>query len=557
MPRVSVILTSYNHEKFIGQAIDSVLNQTFKDLELLIIDDCSSDNSWDVIQGFTDKRIKSLRNDKNKGHNIQDLIPLSQGQYIAIHHSDDVWESEKIEKQVAYLDTHPEVAACFTWVQLIDERGVNFEPPTGSFYRERFDQPNRSRVEWLRYFFEDGNCLCHPSVLIRKEMYEKCNLLNVLCFYQIDDFIMWIRLCLNENIYIIQERLTKFRLRKGEQTNSSADRIDTQIRSLTENYMMLDEFIKINDANELIQVFPKAQNYYSPKGINTSFALSRLLIEKSLPSMQLKALMICYMLLNDKQTAEQIKTLYGYTYLDFVKESAQYDVFYCKRRFTSIQSSLFIDFGNGFNESDRITQEVYVNASGWFYVKFDLSSFASEFSIKGLRFDPDEGHLWDICIDGILADGIDIRSDFNNSVFKTEKFDSFITADPIYMLSGFSEDCQIVEIKGFIRSLSVSVFAELENRYNAISSQHIELENKYNDLQGEYHLLSNEYKKLISSHEELLVQHALLEQTNIQLEHTYVDVKNKLDTILRSRWLRFWSRFSKSKVLFKNATLKN
>ena len=89
--RVSVILTSYNHAKYLKEAIDSVLDQTFSDFELIIWDDASTDESWHIITSYSDKRIKSFRNDVHKralwGMN-KAISEIAAGEYIAIHHSE-------------------------------------------------------------------------------------------------------------------------------------------------------------------------------------------------------------------------------------------------------------------------------------------------------------------------------------------------------------------------------------------------------------------------------------------------------------------------------------
>ena len=127
MPKVSVILTSYNHEKYICEAIESALDQTFSDFELIIIDDCSSDHSWDLINQYSDSRIKAHRNEVNDGGVVgvnRAISEWTRGEYIAIHHSDDVWELDKLEKQVAFLDAHADIGAVFTDAFPIAEDGV-------------------------------------------------------------------------------------------------------------------------------------------------------------------------------------------------------------------------------------------------------------------------------------------------------------------------------------------------------------------------------------------------------------------------------------------------
>jgi glycosyltransferase involved in cell wall biosynthesis len=95
MPKISVILTSFNHEKYIREAIESVLVQTFIDFELIIWDDASTDQSWDIINSYSDTRIKAYRNEVNRRYVInRAIIEVASGQYIAIHHSNDIWEKK-------------------------------------------------------------------------------------------------------------------------------------------------------------------------------------------------------------------------------------------------------------------------------------------------------------------------------------------------------------------------------------------------------------------------------------------------------------------------------
>src|SRR5258706_8949117 len=176
--RVSVILTSYNHSKYLREAIDSVLSQTFTDFELIIWDDASTDGSWPIITSYSDPRVRAFHNDVQKrglwGIN-KSISELALGEYIAVHHSDDIWEPQKLEKQVAFLDEHPEIGAVFSNALIIGENSEPFED-TSHFYYKIFEQPNRTRYEWLNYFYFHGNALCHPSVVIRKACYKNCGL---------------------------------------------------------------------------------------------------------------------------------------------------------------------------------------------------------------------------------------------------------------------------------------------------------------------------------------------------------------------------------------------
>src|SRR5215208_896570 len=128
-PKVSVILTCYNSEKYLREAIESALNQSFKDFELIIWYDESTDNSWNIIAEYVDERIRVFRHKGNQfvAHFQKAISEAARGQYLAIHHSDDVWETDKLEKQVAFLDAHPEIGAVFTKVLIIGENSELFE----------------------------------------------------------------------------------------------------------------------------------------------------------------------------------------------------------------------------------------------------------------------------------------------------------------------------------------------------------------------------------------------------------------------------------------------
>ncbi len=122
------------------------------------MDDASTDNSWDLIKQYSDPRIKALRSEGQgevTGRLNNAISELAGGEYIAIHHSDAVWELDKLEKQVAFLDANPETGAVFTWVQMIDEHGVKLT-------NNRFDQEDKTRWQWLNQLFVEDNHLSHP-----------------------------------------------------------------------------------------------------------------------------------------------------------------------------------------------------------------------------------------------------------------------------------------------------------------------------------------------------------------------------------------------------------
>ena len=237
-PLVSVVMSSYNHRAFVAETIESVLHQSFADFEFIISDDHSTDGTDDVIRGFSDSRINALFQKENTCGLNSYLFDLSVGEYIAIIHSDDVWLYKKLEKQVAYMESHPDCAACFTHAALIDEQGN----PYVAFDMKRniFRQPNRTQAEWLQRFFTKGNCLCHPSILIRRDIL--IGLGRNRALRQLQDYEKWIQLVKRHPIHILQEELTLHRRHLETHVNTSTTLPEMSTRTINEMYCLSETF---------------------------------------------------------------------------------------------------------------------------------------------------------------------------------------------------------------------------------------------------------------------------------------------------------------------------
>jgi len=324
-PKVSVILTSYNHDQFLDEAIQSVLSQTYRNFELIIWDDGSTDDSWSIIQQYNDPRIRAFRNEAPRRDQVNRAISeeIARGEYIAIHHSDDVWELEKLEKQVAFLDQYPETGAVFSWVNIIDNHG---NPCDGQGLYERFRQGNKTRYEWLRLFFLWGNVLCHPSVLIRKQYYIECGLYN-LALCQLPDFDMWVRLCFKCEIQVLPESLVRFRW-LSDKSNTSAITKQTSYRHDFEFYLILDHYCRITSVEEFMKIFPSSEKYCLQPDADLLFALGMTAIELRPSAIhRLFGLSILYKLLAFPEHAEKIRAAYHFDYQDFALLSKQMQIF--------------------------------------------------------------------------------------------------------------------------------------------------------------------------------------------------------------------------------------
>lgn len=272
-PRVSVIIPAYNHEKFVAKAIESVLQQTFQDFEIIITDDGSSDSTVRVIEEFTDPRIRFFPFENNRGACVAANFALEQvqGEYVAILSSDDLFLPQKLDTQVRFLDQHPEYGAVFSDAHLIDENDAPFQDGSHP-YTHLFSQPNKSRFEWLNHFFYNQNCLCHPTVLIRAECYRKIGGFNE-GFAQLPDFEFWVRLCHHYEIHILPEKLIQFRILNQAQ-NASGARPEVLSRAAWEHGHVLSWFLEI-EPSEFALVFPE---YEGPKVLTRDDVAYRLAI---------------------------------------------------------------------------------------------------------------------------------------------------------------------------------------------------------------------------------------------------------------------------------------
>ena len=326
MPRVSVVLPSYNHEKYVRECIQSVLDQTYQDFEIVITDDGSSDGTVNVIQEFDDSRIQLYRHTENKGGctAVNNCIRKAVGEYIAVLSSDDAWEPAKLEKQVEYLNSHPEIGAVFTKATFVDEASRPVSPENYSgFYK--FEKENRSRYEWLRLFFHSPNCLCHPSVLIRKRCYDDVGLYDERMANS-PDLDMWVRLCLKYDIHILDEKLVRFRI-LADKSSASADKPSAHIRSGVEYVQIMNRYLAIADKRTFLKIFPEAAEYGVVEEEYIPYFLSRLAVDINARTMHLWGLLTLFNFLGQDGMATSLEKKYGFRYRDFYALTAQHDVF--------------------------------------------------------------------------------------------------------------------------------------------------------------------------------------------------------------------------------------
>ena len=184
-PLVTVLMSVYNAENFLSLAIESILNQTYKNFEFLIIDDGSSDKTLEIIKSYNDDRIKLVVNEENKGlaFSLNLGMKLARGKYVARMDADDISHPKRLAKQVKYLEKHSDISILGTWAQLIDEKGKHIR-----FYI----LPLRNEIIMAKMVFHIG--IVHPSILIRKSDFERLELnYDPQIKLPLEDKELWIR----------------------------------------------------------------------------------------------------------------------------------------------------------------------------------------------------------------------------------------------------------------------------------------------------------------------------------------------------------------------------
>lgn len=224
-PPVSVVMTVYNRQDFLAEAVDSILNQTFKEYEFIIIDDCSTDSSYQMALDYAkrDSRIRVHRHEVNQGIVGARNTGLHQakGKYIAWMDSDDVSLPQRIEKQYSFMEKNPDVGIVSSNAFLIDEHSNRLS---------EIKMPRTNlMILWAFCFFDP---IINPAVMANRELCLKAGGYRELAKdrseYYPEDFDLWVRLSSQTHFYIFQENLLCLR-KHGK--NVTKTRLDSTLRN--------------------------------------------------------------------------------------------------------------------------------------------------------------------------------------------------------------------------------------------------------------------------------------------------------------------------------------
>ncbi len=205
---VSVYMSAYNAEKYILESVNSVLNQTYKNIQLIVVDDCSTDKTLEILKSVDDVRLEVYQNSKNMhmAYSWNEGLKHVKGEYVAHIDADDMWLPDKTEKQVAFLEEHPEYGACFTHADIIDENNniINDLYPN---LKSVFSMHNLPQEEMFAYFIDNANHFCHCAMVARTDIVKNAGNYDITKLY-LNDYDLWLKVLCLTPIYVIPEPLT-------------------------------------------------------------------------------------------------------------------------------------------------------------------------------------------------------------------------------------------------------------------------------------------------------------------------------------------------------------
>lgn len=228
-PMVSVLIPTYNKGEFIEEAIESVLSQTYQDFELIIVDDCSSDNTIHIVKKFLyDQRVSFFQNDKNLGigGNWNKALSYATGKYIKYLMADDKFENRLLEKYVEIMEKNPEVSIITSYRGIFgDKEDVIKQPAVGIV-------DSKKAIELV---LRHGNWIGEPTTVMfrRQDLWVGSFKTEFKFLLDID---MWVRLLTCGSLYVIPEVLSWFRQYSGQATKAVKRNFD----DIFEEYLLFE-----------------------------------------------------------------------------------------------------------------------------------------------------------------------------------------------------------------------------------------------------------------------------------------------------------------------------
>jgi GT2 family glycosyltransferase len=240
-PLVSICISAYNVERFLAESLGSILAQTYRKIEVILIDNGSADRTYELAQALADDRVRCLRVPENLGgyQAMNKVARMARGELVAVYHSDDYYEPQIVAKEAAYLQAHPEIGAVFCLDHFMAEDGRVFGG--AKLPREFAGKQSLGYEEIFRFILRNKNVLfCCPTFMARREVLESVGLFDPETYGIGADLEMWLRIARRFPVAILNERLMRYRV--GKHQWSARDR---HLRTEPDRYFsVMDHYLE-------------------------------------------------------------------------------------------------------------------------------------------------------------------------------------------------------------------------------------------------------------------------------------------------------------------------
>lgn len=239
---ISVVMSVYNSEKYLVEAIESILNQTYTNFEFIIVNDGSTDSSLDIIQEYMEKdeRIVLIsRENKGLPYSLNEGIEKAKGKYIARMDADDISLPTRFEKQIEFMQENQDIGVCGTWAEVFGDNRKN----------RLLKHPINHDELKVRLLF--SVCFAHPTVMIRKSVLDKYNLKYNLEYINAQDYELWSRISNFTNMANIPKVLLKYRVTENSITSiANNQKKELRYKLLSDVFKKVLESINIKNSEE-------------------------------------------------------------------------------------------------------------------------------------------------------------------------------------------------------------------------------------------------------------------------------------------------------------------
>lgn len=340
---VSVCINAYNSGKYIAQLLKSICDQSYKNLQIIVVDDASTDNTAEIVKNFGDPRIELYILEKN-GHISNannEAYRKVRGEYMVHIDADDVMCPGLIEKSIDYLERNPECGATFCRLAVIDQDGND---TVNENIENAFKVTARTQADFVRLFFDSLNHLSHSGVTMRKSVIDDIGFHDLSTCY-LHDFDYWTRLVLKYPIYVFDECLAKYRMNTTGEHNSCLDE-SKMIAHNTEFARIIYRMIKNCPDDIFTEAFAdrfilKGEHTHEEINLEKAFLLQDGLGAVNMRDNKILSILMLSQLFKDKKCVELARDKFDFTIRDFYKLQTT-EAFYDKANTDALKTTIAV-----------------------------------------------------------------------------------------------------------------------------------------------------------------------------------------------------------------------